>query len=91
LRIKEQESNLILPEHDDDDDDDAGFQTIPLNCQNREQLTCSKYSPTFLPSAIQHLRPPHFYNLNCSYTKPTGAINITLGASAGKIKGNRKQ
>jgi len=22
LRIKEQESNLILPEHDDDDDDD---------------------------------------------------------------------
>jgi hypothetical protein len=25
LRIKEQESNLILPEHDGDDDDDVAF------------------------------------------------------------------
>jgi hypothetical protein len=32
-------------------------------------------------SAIRHLRPPHGYSLNRSYTKSTGSINISHSAS----------
>jgi hypothetical protein len=34
LRIKEQETHLILHENDDDDDDGGGFGTMTLNVPN---------------------------------------------------------
>ena len=39
------------------------------------------YCPTLQLSAIRHLRPPHGYSLNRSYTKSTGSINISHSAS----------
>ena len=39
-----------------------------------------RYCSTLLLSAIRHLRPPHFYSLNRSYTKRTGAVNVSHSA-----------
>jgi hypothetical protein len=41
LRIKEQETHLILPEHDDgdDDDDDDDVEKICLSDKNNEYFT----------------------------------------------------
>jgi len=40
---KEQESNLILPEHDDDDDDDETVFTLPALLWHTYNASC----PTF--------------------------------------------
>ena len=51
---KEQESNLILPEHDDDDDDDDIFIW-------EQTATCATYSINWLVFITEMKRPISFW------------------------------